>query len=239
MTGITGGIGSALAWQIVKTEKKVKVCGLVRDKKRLDAGLLGCGIDFIESDLRNFTDAEGGMVRDWIERQSGGGTCEMVLILCAGTVYPVERAGCFAAGEIRDNVAVNIMSQAELVNISVAAAERAGMSVRIIQYDSGAAYRPIKGWSLYCAAKSYMAMYLRVLKEEHPEYKIVLLDPGVADTGMQETIRASSKEAFPDVDIFIGYKKEGMLRTPECIARLTCEDYINSWTAAGICEKLR
>ena len=64
---------------------------------------------------------------------------------------------------------------------------------RIINLSSGAAHRPLEGWSAYCAAKAGLAMLTRSLALEYGEQGIRAFgfSPGVVDTGMQAEIRAS------------------------------------------------
>jgi NAD(P)-dependent dehydrogenase (short-subunit alcohol dehydrogenase family) len=64
---------------------------------------------------------------------------------------------------------------------------------RIINLSSGAALRPLEGWSAYCAAKAGLAMLTRSLALEYGEAGIRAFGfaPGVVDTDMQAEIRAS------------------------------------------------
>jgi 3-oxoacyl-[acyl-carrier protein] reductase len=63
----------------------------------------------------------------------------------------------------------------------------------IVNVSSGAASRPLEGWSAYCAAKAGLAMLTRSLHLELGGRGIRAygLRPGVVDTAMQVTIRAS------------------------------------------------
>jgi NAD(P)-dependent dehydrogenase (short-subunit alcohol dehydrogenase family) len=63
----------------------------------------------------------------------------------------------------------------------------------IINVSSGAAHRPLPGWSAYCAAKAGLAMLTRALAAEYGEQGIRVFGfaPGIVDTDMQATIRAS------------------------------------------------
>lgn len=63
----------------------------------------------------------------------------------------------------------------------------------IVDISSGAAHRPLEGWSAYCASKAGMAMLTRAVHEEYGAQGVVAvgLRPGVVDTGMQGQIRAS------------------------------------------------
>ena len=63
----------------------------------------------------------------------------------------------------------------------------------ILNLSSGAAYRPLEGWSAYCASKAAVVMLSRVTALEYVDQglRIFSLGVGPTDTGMQERIRAS------------------------------------------------
>jgi NAD(P)-dependent dehydrogenase (short-subunit alcohol dehydrogenase family) len=63
----------------------------------------------------------------------------------------------------------------------------------IVDISSGAAHRPLQGWSAYCAAKAALSMFTRSVHEEYGGRGIIAvgLRPGVVDTDMQAQIRAS------------------------------------------------
>lgn len=63
----------------------------------------------------------------------------------------------------------------------------------IVNLSSGAAFRPMEGWSAYCATKAGLAMLTRSIDHEYGAAGVVAigLSPGVVDTGMQGQIRAS------------------------------------------------
>lgn len=63
----------------------------------------------------------------------------------------------------------------------------------IINISSGAASTPREGWSAYCAAKAGLAMLTQSIRLEFGERGIraYSLRPGVVDTDMQASIRAS------------------------------------------------
>src|SRR5699024_5076527 len=86
---------------------------------------------------------------------------------------------------------------------------------------SGAANRPIFGWSAYCSSKASMNMYVQTvaLEQNHlkTNHKIIAFSPGVMDTAMQEKIRESSTEAFIDVETFRGYKEDGQLSKSDMV----------------------
>lgn len=63
----------------------------------------------------------------------------------------------------------------------------------IINISSGAAHRPQEGWSAYCAGKAGLAMLTRSVHLEYGDKGIRAFGfaPGVVDTDMQGSIRAS------------------------------------------------
>ncbi len=89
----------------------------------------------------------------------------------------------------------------------------------LIFTSSGAAVRPVAGWSAYCAAKAGLEHLVRTLVAELGERQLSvrahLFYPGVVDTSMQKRIRAKSKGEFPQVDKYRQYHETGVLRPPE------------------------
>ncbi len=64
---------------------------------------------------------------------------------------------------------------------------------RIINVSSGAALRPLEGWSAYCSGKAGLAMLTRAIDLEHGAagIRVFGFQPGTTDTDMQVVIRAS------------------------------------------------
>ena len=63
----------------------------------------------------------------------------------------------------------------------------------IINVSSGAALRPLEGWSAYCSGKAGLAMLTRAIDLEHRAggIRVFGFQPGTTDTDMQVAIRAS------------------------------------------------
>ena len=63
----------------------------------------------------------------------------------------------------------------------------------IVNISSGAAHRPMEGWSAYCTSKAGLAMFTRALILEHGEQglRVYGFAPGTVRTAMQTAIRAS------------------------------------------------
>lgn len=89
-------------------------------------------------------------------------------------------------------------------------------SGRIINVSTGAAKRPIPGWSAYSAAKAGLDHFTRVLAVELKGTGVTInaAAPGVVDTEMQAKIREFDADQFRPVSRFREYKEEGVLRDP-------------------------
>lgn len=63
----------------------------------------------------------------------------------------------------------------------------------VINMSSGAAYRPLEGWSAYCASKAALVMLSRAIDLEYSSHGIRVFSLGIppTDTTMQGSIRAS------------------------------------------------
>ncbi len=90
-----------------------------------------------------------------------------------------------------------------------------------VNVSSGAANRAISNWSLYCSSKAFIKMFFNIAESEYKQHRFFNIDPGVMDTGMQKSLRASD---FPDVESFKDLQKEGQLKSPIDVA----EDILNT-----------
>ncbi|WP_435164697.1 SDR family oxidoreductase [Falsirhodobacter sp. 1013] len=72
----------------------------------------------------------------------------------------------------------------------------------IVTVSSGAAHRPLEGWSAYCASKAGAAMLTRSahLEEAAHGLRIMGLSPGTVATDMQRRIKASGVNAVSQID---------------------------------------
>ncbi|MGK9939449.1 SDR family NAD(P)-dependent oxidoreductase, partial [Salmonella enterica subsp. enterica] len=83
---------------------------------------------------------------------------------------------------------------------------------------SGAARRPVEGWSAYCAGKAALDMFARSVNAEYASLRAergvraVALAPGVVDTGMQAAIREAD---FAQVERFRSLKANAQLTSPD------------------------
>lgn len=223
ITGASKGIGAALYGQL--QEKGVQVIGLARTNPA-DAE------HFVTVDLSETDHLESVMFR--IVQEHFEQAESFTLINNAGMVEPIGLAGALDAKALETAITVNLTAPMILSNAFIAALKTFRGPKRILNISSGAGRNPYTGWSVYCTTKAGLDHYSRVValeqKEEEYAVEIVSIAPGIIDTGMQETIRASDEKDFPLLERFIDYKEQGALSSPaetarKLIAFLETEDF--------------
>ena len=208
VTGTTKGLGKALADRIALDPDNELIA-----LARAPDGAIPGGVCF-EVDLED-TAAIDAIADRITQRLRGKHYAKAVLINNAGIVVPVaplERADPY---DIERNLVVNLVAPMLLMRRFLAATREVALR-RIINISSGAARRPIFGWSAYCAAKAGLDMASRAVALESETRGMAIevssLAPGVIDTEMQEAVRGASAEDFVDVERFRALKTEGALR---------------------------
>ncbi|ETI66111.1 (S)-benzoin forming benzil reductase [Neobacillus vireti] len=147
---------------------------------------------------------------------------EILLFNNAGVVEPIETVGNLDQTPIISNIQVNLIAPILISNLFFNKAQSTNTKIQVINVTSGAAVRPIDGWSVYCSSKAGINMFTQTAALEQVELKtnntIIAFSPGIMDTNMQETIRSSSKTAFRDLEKFIEYKEKNMLLEADVVA---------------------
>lgn len=114
------------------------------------------------------------------------------LVNNAGVVAPIGRLDTLDPEAFAASIRTTLVGAAFAARAVLPAMVEAGRG-RIVNLSSGAAHRPLEGWSAYCAAKAGLAMLTRSIALEYGDLGIKAFGfaPGVVDTGMQAEIRAS------------------------------------------------
>jgi len=175
-------------------------------------------VHLVQSDLRNpeLTTIESTL------RKCINGVSRVVFVCNAAVVTPIGPARDLPVDELSASITVNFTSCMQLTIAILKAAGSAKASVRVLNITSGAALRPVAGWSVYCSTKAGLRMFFDVISSEtagsHEAFTVAHIDPGVIDTKMQAAIRAASKEGFPRHQEFVEMHLTGKLRSPEVAA---------------------
>jgi 3-oxoacyl-[acyl-carrier protein] reductase len=123
-----------------------------------------------------------------------------ILINNAGVIEPIATiAGSDPAAWAR-NVQINLVGAFNAVRAVLPGMVAAGGGT-IVNVSSGAALRPLEGWSAYCAGKAGMAMLTRaiMLEEGGHGIRVFGFQPGTTDTDMQVLIRASGMNIISQI----------------------------------------
>ena len=115
-----------------------------------------------------------------------------ILINNAGVIGPIGRMLDISADDWATNINTNLIAAFHATQTAMRHMVAAGGGT-IVNLSSGAAHRPMEGWSAYCCGKAGLAMLTRAIHEEYAPQGIRVFGfaPGVVDTDMQGSIRAS------------------------------------------------
>jgi NAD(P)-dependent dehydrogenase (short-subunit alcohol dehydrogenase family) len=183
VTGGNRGIGLAVVRALANAGAAVTFTA--RSRSNADAAMLELkGLDGVSPAICDVTDRAGmdALLAPGFD----------ILINNAGVIGPIGRITDVSADDWAHNISVNLVAAFQVTQTALR-----GMLVRgggtIVNLSSGAAHRPMEGWSAYCAGKAGLAMLTRSIHEEYGTAGIRVFGfaPGVVDTEMQGKIRAS------------------------------------------------
>lgn len=233
ITGATGGIGSQLSKLCIENIDNIEGCLVYKDQKKFDIKFKDIILEKIDTCQMNFREINTIDINSVLEKRKFK---TIVLVLTAFTINPIEKIINQEIDQIVENIYTNIISQINLILEILKYIKENNVELRIVNINSGAAYHPISGWSLYSSSKSYMNAYLKSLQLEE-KLKIVSFDPGVVDTAMQEIIRSKDKVEYDFVDTFTKFKINGELNSPHEVASYIWKQYIEEWHAIKFEER--
>lgn len=211
VTGGGTGIGRALAADLASHGINVVAVGRRQAPLESTRALDDERIRAVAADV---TEEEGRLrVRDALPDDAK----VAYLVHNAGSLDPIGPIGELDPQAWRRNLAINLEAPLFLTQTLLSRLHQG----RVMHVSSGAAHRPIAGWSAYCTAKAGLFMLYRCINAELNERRILCasLRPGVVDTPMQVHVREQSEERFPSVERFRSLKRDGQLHPPEEVAK--------------------
>lgn len=214
VTGASRGLGRAVAEEL--QARGYDVVGLSRSTTK------DVTYRQLETDLSTVSGINHAIekIRPFIE------LAESVLVVQnAALIEPIHRVGQLDTEKLTAHVHANLLAPMLLSN-AILSFEKPSSFIHV---TSGAAKRPISGWSAYCGTKAGLDHFTETLALEldGSHHVAALFNPGVMDTSMQAEIRSSSQEAFADIEQFRAYETEGRLRSPETVARVLAEQLVD------------
>jgi len=190
VTGASRGIGAAASAALAKAGATVM---LVARNGRLAAdvaqGIITSGgrASAASCDVSDYAAVEAVVS----ETESRFGRID-ALINNAGVIEPIAPIASGNPIDWARNVQINLVGAYNPVRALLPRMIKAGGGT-IVNVSSGAAIRPLEGWSAYCSAKAGLAMLTQALMLENTAtgIRVFGFQPGTTDTDMQVTIRAS------------------------------------------------
>lgn len=223
LTGASRGIGRALAMQLAAPG--LRLLTLARQPDPTLAAELtahGASVEQWAVDLATDKDV-GPRLEQWLHSQDPARITSATLINNAGLL---GRVGPFEGIEHTDFAAVlrvNLEAPMALTGAFLRSTINWAAERKVLNISSGAAHNPIAGWAAYCASKAGLDHFSRVVAREQAALpngaRIVSLAPGVVETAMQATLRATDDALFPDKARFVELHAKGQLASPEAAAQ--------------------
>lgn len=116
-----------------------------------------------------------------------------IVVNNAGVIDPIGRIADIDAATWGRNISINLIGAFNVIHASLPHLLSANGGGILLNVSSGAADKPYEGWSAYCAGKAGLQMLTRsvAMEYEGSGLRCVGVRPGVVDTEMQVSIRAS------------------------------------------------
>lgn len=215
ITGTSKGLGNAIANQLLE-RGDCKVTGISRTNTIEHPNYRHINLDLSDIDLliENLDSIFPSLPE----------ASKIVLINNAGILGQVGHVGTLSNEKIRQVFNVNTIAPTILMNEFIRRYLTCSTCQKIIiNVSSGAGKKPVDGWSGYCSSKAALDMFSGVIgvekRMDKNNIRIFSVSPGIVDTAMQDEIRKVNKEDFSRLPEFIEYKKEGMLVSPQKVAK--------------------
>ncbi len=187
ITGASRGIGAAAARLFAEAGARVALLARDGDALLALADEIGGNVLPLPCDVSDYASVARAI--DHVHDEWGGVD---ILINNAGVIDPIARLSDADPAAWSKLIDVNISGVFNGMRAVLPAMKQAGAGT-IITVSSGAAHRPLEGWSAYCTSKAGAAMLTQALdlEERSNGLRVLGLSPGTVATQMQRDIKAS------------------------------------------------
>jgi NAD(P)-dependent dehydrogenase (short-subunit alcohol dehydrogenase family) len=187
VTGASRGIGEATAHALAKEGARVVLTGRSLDSLKPVADAVGSLAEAHACDSADYAAFDALVAAT---RQKHGRLD--ALVNNAGILDPIATIADSDPAEWARNIQTNLVGAYNAIRAVLPGMIAAGGGT-IVNLSSGAAIRPLEGWSAYCSAKAGLHMLTRAvaLETEGKKIRIFGFQPGMTDTYMHVQVRAS------------------------------------------------
>ena len=185
VTGASRGLGEGAARALAKAGAKVML--VARDQALAQKVAGEIGGEALACDVADHAAVAEAVAAT---RKRFGGLD--ILVNNAGVIEPIAEVASSDPALWARNIQINLIGAYNVLHAVLDGMLTSGGGT-IVNVSSGAAYRPLEGWSAYCAGKAGLAMLTRsvALETKGRGIRIFGFSPGTIDTDMQVKIRAS------------------------------------------------
>jgi 3-oxoacyl-[acyl-carrier protein] reductase len=198
VTGASRGLGEGAARALAAAGASVMLVardGALVRKVAGDIAAKGGRAEAASCDVSNYTAVEK-LVADTRARLGGLD----ILVNNAGIIEPIAEIATSDPAAWAENITINLVGAYNAVRAVLPHMLAKGGGT-IVNVSSGAAYRPLEGWSAYCSGKAGLAMLTRSIELETKGkgIRVFGFSPGTIDTDMQVKIRASGMNMISQI----------------------------------------
>ena len=227
ITGASRGLGLALAQALIDQGHRL-LCISRNASSALQerAAQRGAHLEQWTLDLSQASEA-AQRLETWLAAQDASQLASATLINNAASlprIAPLSEADPAELSRVlRSGLEAPMLLSSAFLRATQAWPASANVERKVLNISSGLARRAMASQAGYCAIKAGMDHFTRCVALEEAlkahGAKLCSLAPGVIDTDMQITLRASTPEQFPDLATFQGMKDKGLLSAPFDTAR--------------------
>lgn len=187
ITGASRGIGEATAHALAAAGARVVLTGRSLETVAAVASAVGASAEAHACDASDYGAFEALVAA--VRKKHGRLDA---LVNNAGILDPIATIVDSDPAEWARNIQTNLVGAYNAIRAVLPGMITAGGG-SIVNLSSGAAIRPLEGWSAYCSAKAGLHMLTRAvaLETEGKGIRIFGFQPGMTDTYMHVQVRAS------------------------------------------------
>ncbi len=220
ITGHSKGLGAGIAQQLIGSDTHIH--GISRtdnpDLQKLAKEKTG-KVSFYPCDMAKTESIENVIRSVFNTIDKSPIVSGIYLINNAGVIEPIGTIETLDYELIDKHLRINLQAPVLLTSEFLKHTSKYNTEKRILNISSGAATNPYHGWSIYCAGKAAVDMFTRCIGTEQEDKKFpveaMAVAPGIIDTEMQSTIRATPDGQFIHKQKFVELKETGQLVKPE------------------------